>query len=40
MLVVVVVVICASARECCLVAVGRKSPKVNEMPFVETALAS
>jgi carbon starvation protein len=37
---VVVVVIFASAREWYLVAVGRKVPKVNETPFVETALAS
>src|SRR5580765_1318378 len=37
---VVVVVIVASAREWYLVAVGRKAPKVNETPHVETALAS
>jgi carbon starvation protein len=37
---VVVVVIFASAREWYLVAVGRKVPRVNETPFVETALAS
>ncbi len=37
---VVVVVIFASAREWYLVAAGRKAPKVNETPFVETALAS
>jgi carbon starvation protein len=36
---IVVVVILASAREWYLVAVGRKVPKVNETPFVETALA-
>jgi hypothetical protein len=36
----VVVVIFASAREWYLVAVGRKSPSVNETPYVETALAS
>jgi carbon starvation protein len=37
---VVAVVIVASAREWYLVAVGRKSPSVNETPYVETALAS
>jgi carbon starvation protein len=37
---VVVVVIVASAREWMLVASRRKSPKVHEAPFVETALAS
>jgi carbon starvation protein len=37
---VVVVVILASAREWYLVAVGRKVPKVNETPYIETALAS
>ena len=37
---VVAVVILASAREWYLVAVGRKAPKVNETPYVETALAS
>jgi carbon starvation protein len=36
---VVVVVILASAREWYLVAVGRKAPKVNETPYIETALA-
>jgi len=37
---VVVVVIIASAREWMLVASRRKTPQVNEAPFVETALAS
>jgi carbon starvation protein len=37
---VVVVVILASTREWYLVAVGRKVPKVNETPYIETALAS
>jgi carbon starvation protein len=37
---IVVVVIFASAREWYLVAAGRKVPKVNETPFVETALVS
>jgi carbon starvation protein len=37
---VVVIVILASAREWYLVAVGRRVPKVNETPYVETALAS
>ena len=37
---IVVVVIFASAREWYLVAAKRKAPKVNEAPFVETALAS
>jgi hypothetical protein len=37
---VVVVVILASAREWYLVAVGRKAPKVNETPYVETVLVS
>ena len=37
---VVVVVILASAREWYLVAVGRKVPKLNETPYSETALAS
>ena len=39
-MVVVVVVILASAREWYLVAAKRKAPRVNEAPFVETALAS
>ena len=37
---VVLVVIAASAREWLLVATGRKAPTVHEAPFVETALAS
>jgi carbon starvation protein len=37
---IVVVVIFASAREWYLVAAGRKVAKVNETPFVETAMAS
>jgi carbon starvation protein len=37
---IVVVVILASAREWYLVAVGRKVPAVNETPYVETAMAS
>ncbi len=37
---IVLVVIVASAREWLLVASHRKAPKVNEAPFVETALAS
>ncbi len=37
---IVVVVILASAREWYLVASNRKAPRVNEAPFVETALAS
>jgi carbon starvation protein len=37
---VVLVVIVASAREWYLVATKRKSPRVHEAPFVETALAS
>jgi hypothetical protein len=36
---VVVVVILASAREWYLVAVGRKVAAVNETPYVETAMA-
>jgi hypothetical protein len=37
-MIVVVVVIAASAREWYMVATKRKAPKVNEAPFVETAL--
>jgi carbon starvation protein len=37
---IVVVVILASAREWYLVAVGRKAPKVNETPYVETVMVS
>jgi carbon starvation protein len=37
-MIVVVVVIAASAREWYMVATRRKAPKVNEAPFVETAL--
>lgn len=35
---VVVVVIAASAREWWMVAANRKTPKVNEAPYVETQL--
>jgi carbon starvation protein len=35
---IVVVIILASARECYLIAVGRKAPRVNEAPFVESKL--
>ncbi len=37
---IVAVVIVASAREWYMIAAKRKAPKVNEAPFVETALAS
>jgi carbon starvation protein len=37
---IVVIVIAASAREWWLVLSGRKAPRVNETPFVETALAA
>jgi hypothetical protein len=37
-MVIVVVVILASAREWYLIAVGRKAPRVNEAPFVESRL--
>jgi hypothetical protein len=37
---IVVVVILASAREWYLVGSRRKAPNVHEAPFVETALAS
>jgi carbon starvation protein len=36
---IVVVVILASAREWMLIAAGRKQPRVNEAPFVESQLA-
>ncbi|MBI3049449.1 MAG: hypothetical protein HYY76_14175 [Acidobacteria bacterium] len=37
-IVVVLVVIAASARECWMVAAKRKTPVVNESPYVETQL--
>jgi carbon starvation protein len=37
-MVIVVVVIVASAREWYLIAAGRKTPQVNEAPFVESRL--
>ena len=37
-MVIVVVVILASAREWYMIAAGRKTPKVNEAPFVESRL--
>jgi carbon starvation protein len=37
-MVIVIVVILASAREWYLIAAGRKTPKVNEAPFVESRL--
>ena len=37
-MIIVVVVILASAREWYLIAAGRKTPKVNEAPFVESRL--
>ena len=37
-MIVVLVVIAASARECWMVAARRKAPRVNEAPYVETQL--
>jgi carbon starvation protein len=37
-MVIVVVVILASAREWYLIAAGRKTPQVNEAPFVKSTL--
>ena len=37
-MVIVVVVILASAREWYLIAAGRKTPKLNEAPFVESRM--
>jgi carbon starvation protein len=37
---IVLVVIVASAREWLLIAAGRKTPRVNEAPFVESTLAT
>ena len=37
---IVVVTIVASARECYLIAAGRKAPRVHEAPFVPSRLTT